>query len=460
MVGDADQSIYAFRGATIRNILQFEEDYPDATTILLEQNYRSTQTILSAANAVIERNESRRPKNLWTDAGPGRPDHRLRRRHRARRGAVRRRRDRPAHRQGRGQGGRRRRLLPHQRAVPCLRRDLHPGRPALQGRRRRPLLRAQGGQGRPGLSARPVQRRGHRPAAPHPQRAQARHRRARRSDDRRPVAAREDHLPAGAAPRRRGVRHGGPLGQRRQALQRADGGAAHDRRLRAPGPRSSSRRSSNGPATSPSCRPPPTRRTRPASRTSRNSPPWPWSSSRSAAAQRAGTGRRGHARRVPGEGRPGRRLRPDPRRGRGRLRSHHPDDAAHRQGPRIPRRVPHRHGGRRLPAHARARPGQGAGGGAPPRVRRHHARPRAAVSDPLLDAQRLGPALVQPGRRASWRRSRSSTWSGSGPAPMAAPAGPGVRASRSAAASAPRCPRRARRRGRRASRPGAAATSR
>ncbi|MFD6339414.1 ATP-dependent DNA helicase [Streptomyces sp. NPDC060131] len=71
VVGDADQSIYAFRGATIRNILQFEEDYPDATTILLEQNYRSTQTILSAANAVIERNESRRPKNLWTKAGAG-----------------------------------------------------------------------------------------------------------------------------------------------------------------------------------------------------------------------------------------------------------------------------------------------------------------------------------------------------------------------------------------------------
>lgn len=71
VVGDADQSIYAFRGATIRNILQFEEDYADAMTILLEQNYRSTQTILSAANAVIERNESRRPKNLWTNAGAG-----------------------------------------------------------------------------------------------------------------------------------------------------------------------------------------------------------------------------------------------------------------------------------------------------------------------------------------------------------------------------------------------------
>ena len=73
VVGDADQSIYAFRGATIRNIEEFERDYPHASTIMLEQNYRSTQTILTAANAVISRNSSRREKRLWTDAGDGHP---------------------------------------------------------------------------------------------------------------------------------------------------------------------------------------------------------------------------------------------------------------------------------------------------------------------------------------------------------------------------------------------------
>jgi DNA helicase-2/ATP-dependent DNA helicase PcrA len=71
VVGDADQSIYAFRGATIRNILEFERDFTDARTILLEQNYRSTQTILNAANAVIDRNTARKPKRLWSEEGPG-----------------------------------------------------------------------------------------------------------------------------------------------------------------------------------------------------------------------------------------------------------------------------------------------------------------------------------------------------------------------------------------------------
>ena len=71
VVGDADQSIYAFRGASIRNITEFERDFRDAHTVLLEQNYRSTQTILTAANAVIARNPDRRDKRLWTDAGDG-----------------------------------------------------------------------------------------------------------------------------------------------------------------------------------------------------------------------------------------------------------------------------------------------------------------------------------------------------------------------------------------------------
>ena len=73
VVGDDDQSVYSWRGADIRNILSFEDDFPEATVVKLEQNYRSVTTILEAANALVAHNRGRKPKNLWTDRGEGEP---------------------------------------------------------------------------------------------------------------------------------------------------------------------------------------------------------------------------------------------------------------------------------------------------------------------------------------------------------------------------------------------------
>ena len=232
VVGDADQSIYAFRGATIRNILQFEEDYPDATTILLEQNYRSTQTILSAANAVIERNESRRPKNLWTNAGSGAritgyvadTEHdeaqfvadeidRLTDAGDAKAGDV------AVFYRTNAQS----RVFEEIFIRVGLPYKVVGGVRFYERKEVRDVLAYLRVLANPEDTV-PLRRILNVPKRGIGDRAEAMidalsH-------------AREDHLPAGAAPRRRGVRHGGPLGQRRQALQHADGGAAYDRRVR------------------------------------------------------------------------------------------------------------------------------------------------------------------------------------------------------------------------------------
>ena len=150
VVGDSDQSIYAFRGADIRNITEFERDFPGATTILLEQNYRSTQNILDAANAVIANNFDRIAKNLFTDVGAGEKivGYTGYSGHDEAQFVA----DEIETLRGQGETLRRRRgVRPHQRADPPAGGDLHPLRHPVPDPGRHQVLRARRDQGCDGV---------------------------------------------------------------------------------------------------------------------------------------------------------------------------------------------------------------------------------------------------------------------------------------------------------------------
>ena len=410
VVGDADQSIYAFRGATIRNILDFENDYADATTILLEQNYRSTQTILSAANAVISRNASRKPKNLWSDAGEGAPivgyvaDN--------------------EHDEASFVAGEVDRLTDDEGVLPSHVAVFY--RTNAQSRVFEEVFI------RVGLPYKVVG--------------------GVRFYERREVRDALAYLrvlanPADTVSLRRilNVPKRG-IGDRAEAcleaLAQREAITFNDALTRCEDAYGLAARSLNAVQafrtmmdelrTLVEAGTPPATvleavldRTGYAAELSGSSDPQDQTRLEnlqelvSVAREFEEANPGGYARRLHGAGRPGRRRRRDPRRRDGRRRHARAgrgdaDDAAHRQGPRVPGRVPHRARGRRLPAPALARRPDRAGGGAAAGLRRHHPRPRAALPLAGDRAQRVGRTAGQPGVPVPRGDPRTSSSTGDG----------------------------------------------
>ncbi len=429
VVGDSDQSVYRFRGADIRNILEFEEKFPDATVIVLEQNYRSTSTILDAANAVIANNAMRRPKALWTEQVGGelirryfaedehdesawvcREMQRLHEHENERWGdmavfyrtnAMSRVLEEQLVRLKipyRVVGGTRfydrrevKDALAYLRAVVnpndevSVKRVINvPKRgvgdtsvarlDAWATKHGRPFVDALAKAEEAGVGGRALaginRLVGPARRAPGPEPLALRHARGR---------PRSHRLPRGAAGRRRG---GGqrPAGEPGRAGRRGPG-------VRADG---------------------------------------------------GGRGAGGLGRRVPGDGEPGGRRRPDPRRQLQR-RSH---DAPHRQGPGVPGRVPHRAGGRGLPPPAVAGRARRAGGGAPALLRRDHPGPGAAVPDARVEPVAVRVDPVQPAQPVPQGDPRAAHGAGGGePAAGGRPAR-GCRGGGTASSTTPPGPRR------------------
>ena len=203
VVGDTDQSIYKFRGADFRNLMRFEEEYPDATVFVLEQNYRSSQHILDAANAVIANNAARRPKQLWTEQVGGELITRYHAEDEHDEAVVRRARDAAARRHREHAALRRRGLLPHQRAEPRARGAARARGCVVPRGRRREVLRPARGEGHPRLPARAGEPRRRGELASCRQHTEARGRRHVGEPGRGVRAGRGPHVPRRARARRR-----------------------------------------------------------------------------------------------------------------------------------------------------------------------------------------------------------------------------------------------------------------